>query len=79
MNFDERWLLVLLAIEGERTEHALERLRKNFYHLWKVFEEARCDPSLIEEWSQAPERSQGWMKARQLDEGLEVLRVALSD
>ena len=81
MNSDKRraLILALLAAEDERVVHALEGLRKNFYHLWKVFEEARCDPSVIEEWRQAPERSQGWRKARQHDAGLEVLRVALSD
>jgi hypothetical protein len=70
MNFDELRVLDLRSTEDERVEHALEELRKNFYHLWKVLEEARHDPSLIEEWRQAPEHSQGWRKARHLGAGL---------
>ena len=67
------------AVHDERVEPALERLRKNFYHLWKVLQESQCDPSLVERWRRATERSEEWRKARQYDEAVTVLRVALSD
>lgn len=44
--------------------HALERLRKNFYHLWQVLEELRsappqdCPPdALLREWRRVPKPS----------------------
>ena len=60
-------------------EEALDRLRKNFYRLWKTLKEAREDPTLPGRWSRAPEGSQEWRKARQHGQALEVLRVFLSE
>ena len=60
-------------------EEALDRLRKNLYHLWKTLKEAREDPTLPGRWSRAPEGSQEWRKARQLGQALEVLKVSLSE
>jgi hypothetical protein len=44
-------------------EEALERLRENFYHLWKALCEAREDPTRLVEWKNAPRGSQEWRKA----------------
>jgi hypothetical protein len=65
-------------ISGTETE-ALERLRKNHYHLWKVLKEAEADPSLPERWRQAPRGSQEWRKAIFFEQAIWVLEVALSD
>jgi hypothetical protein len=43
----------------EKKEEALDRLRKNFYHLWKTLKEAREDPTLPGRWSRAPGRLPG--------------------
>ena len=37
-------------------EAPLDRLRKNFYHLWKTLKEAREDPTLPGRRSRAPGR-----------------------
>jgi hypothetical protein len=60
-------------------KEALDRLRKNLYHLWKTLKEAREDPTLPGRWSRAPEGSQEWRKAKQHAQALEVLRVSLSE
>jgi hypothetical protein len=64
--------------------HALERLRKNFYHLWQVLEELRSAPpqysppdSLLREWRRVPEPSQEWRKALFYQQAVDVLAVAL--
>jgi len=48
----------------------MERLRKNFYPLWKALTEASEDPTLPERWSR---------ESRQHAETLEVLRVPMRD
>ena len=60
-------------------EDALERLRKNHYHLWKPLMEANEDPSLPERWSRAPQGSQEWRKAIIYRQALTVLEVSMSD
>jgi hypothetical protein len=40
-------------------EEALERLRKNYYHLWKPLTQAKEDPGLLEEWEHATRGSIG--------------------
>jgi hypothetical protein len=69
-----------LISNEQRTENevALERLRKNFYHLWKVLKEAEADPSLPERWRRAPRGSQEWRKAIFYVQGLRVLEVSVS-
>ncbi len=42
---DDRRVLRLLE-----NEEAMERLRKNFYHVWRPLMGARDDPSLSERW-----------------------------
>lgn len=63
---------------------ALERLRKNFYHLWRVLEELRSAPplysppdALLSEWRRAPRPSQEWRKALFYEQSVDVLAVAL--
>jgi hypothetical protein len=64
---------------------ALERLRKNFYHLWQVLEELRSAPplyssppdALLREWRRAPKPSQEWRKALFYEQAVDVLAVAL--
>jgi hypothetical protein len=72
-----------VPLSARRALEALERLRKNFYHLWKVLDELylseHADASKLERWRQAPQGSQEWRKARQHDEALEVLITAVSD
>jgi hypothetical protein len=72
-----------VPLSARRALEALERLRKNFYHLWKVLDELylseHADASNLERWRQAPQGSQEWRKARQHDEALEVLITAVSD
>lgn len=64
--------------------HALERLRKNFYHLWQVLEELRSAPpqysppdALLREWRGASKPSQEWRKALFYEHAMDVLAVAL--
>jgi hypothetical protein len=69
-----------------RREDALyqtvERMRKNFYHLWKVLDELylapRSDPSKLEAWRSAEEGSQEWRKARFHDQAVDILMRATS-
>jgi hypothetical protein len=61
---------------------ALERLRKNFYHLWQVLEELRSAQysppyALLREWRRAPKPSQEWRKALFYEQAVDVLAVAL--
>ncbi len=65
-------------------ERALERLRKNFYHLWRVLEELRSSPrprpapdSLLRDWRGAQKPSQEWRKALFYEQAIDVLTVAL--
>ncbi len=58
-------------------EEALERLRKNFYQLWKPLKEYQDDPEVLEEWAAAPRHSPERAKALMFDEGLRVLDVAM--
>lgn len=77
----ERVLRRLLGDDDE-LRAALERMRKNFYTHWLVLDELRrsTDPyALLSEWGEAPKGSQGWRKAVQYEQAVEVLRVALSD
>ena len=64
--------------------HALERLRKNFYHLWQVLEELRSAPpqysppdALLREWRRVPKPSLEWRKALFYEHAMNVLAVAL--
>ena len=64
---------------------ALERLRKNFYHLWQVIEELRSAPplnsppdALLREWRRVPKPSQEWRKALFYEQAVDVLAVALA-
>ena len=61
----------------EELAEALERLRKNFYQLWKPIKEYQDDPPILEEWEEAPRHSPERAKALMLDEGLEVLDTAM--
>lgn len=67
----------------DRLYQAVERLRKNFYHLWRVLDELylspHSDPSRLELWRRAPEGSAECRKARRRDEAIEVLITAVSD
>jgi hypothetical protein len=59
---------------------ALERLRKNFYHLWVVLKELRAygeAEDLLRAWRRAPKPSQEWRKARFFETAIGVLSVAL--
>ncbi len=80
-HLEQERVLRRLAEGDEEAARALERLRKNFYHLWIVVEEARTstDPTgLLRGWRQAPKGSVGWRKSLFYDDALEVLRAALS-
>jgi hypothetical protein len=69
-----------LITDEPRTEtEALERLRKNFYHLWKVLKEAQADPSSPERWRRAPRGSLEWRKAIFYAQALRVLEVSTND
>jgi len=58
-------------------EEALERLRKNFYQLWKPLVEYQDDPPILEEWEEAPRHSPERAKALMFDEGLKILDTAM--
>ncbi len=77
----ERTLRRLLEGDDE-LRAALERLRKNFYAHCLVLDELRRSPdpeALLSEWGEAPKGSQGWRKAVQYEQAVEVLWVALPD
>ena len=59
-------------------DEAMERLRKNHYHLWKAFCEVRKDPTRLEEWRRAPRGSQEWRKAIFYEQAIRVLEVCMS-
>ncbi len=61
----------------EELSEVLERLRKNFYQLWKPIKEYQDDPPMLEEWEEAPRHSPERAKALMFDEGLEVLDTAM--
>jgi len=61
----------------EELSEALERLRKNFYQLWKPIREYQDEPEVLEQWEEAPRHSPERAKALLLDEGLEVLDAAM--
>jgi hypothetical protein len=58
---------------------ALDRLRKNFYQLYKPFREAQENPSVLEEWRRAPRGSIGWRSLIFYEQALRVLRVSAND
>lgn len=61
-------------------EEGLDRLFKNFYHLWKPLEELRSSPSpeaLLGEWREASRPSQEWRNAHFYGQAVEVLSVSL--
>ncbi len=62
-----------------RLTAALERLRKNHYHIWKVLTEYQDHPDRLVDWRNAPERSEKWRKAIWLDEALKLLQISLED
>jgi hypothetical protein len=69
-----------LITDEPRTEtEALERLRKNFYHLYKPFVQAREDPAVLEEWRRAPRGSIGWRSLIFYEQALRVLEVSVRD
>jgi hypothetical protein len=75
---------VALPHKSSDLGHALERLRKNFYHLWQVLEELRSAPpqysppdALLREWRRVPKPSQEWRKALFYEHAVDVLAVAL--
>jgi hypothetical protein len=57
-------------------EEAMERLRKNFYHLWRPLTEARDDPSLSERWRNAPRHGRKWRKAIFYEQALRVVEIS---
>ncbi len=64
-------------LEGVAPER-LERLRKNFYHLWRVvreLEEAEEPEALLASWRSAPQGSQEWRKALFYEGAMKILRV----
>jgi len=67
---------------GDTTSHtldeAMERLRKNQYHLWKALVESGQDPVLLQKWRRAPRGSQEWRKAIFYEQALRVLEVSMS-
>jgi hypothetical protein len=74
----------LLPHKSSDLGHALERLRKNFYHLWQVLEELRSAPpqysppdALLREWRRVPKPSLEWRKALFYEHAMDVLAVAL--
>jgi len=74
----------LLLHKSSDLGHALERLRKNFYHLWQVLEELRSAPpqysspdDLLREWRRVPKPSLEWRKALFYEHAMDVLAVAL--
>lgn len=57
-----------------------ERLRKNFYHLYKPLMEAQRTPGVLDEWRRAPRGSVGWRNLIFHAQALRVvLEVVLSD
>ncbi len=60
-------------------DEAMERLRKNHYHLWKALMAARENPTRAAEWRRAPRGSQEWRKAVFHEQALRVLEVSMSD
>jgi hypothetical protein len=60
-------------------DEAMERLRKNFYELWKVLMEVRADPSVVHDWRRAPKGSLEWRKARQHEQALMVFEVSINE
>ncbi len=61
----------------EELSEALERLRKNFYQLWKPIKEYQDDPEALAEWEEAPRHSPERAKALMFDEGLSALDTAM--
>jgi hypothetical protein len=57
-------------------EEAMERLLKNFYHLWRPLMEARDDPSLSGRWRRAPSHNQEWRKAIFYEQALRVVEIS---
>jgi hypothetical protein len=66
----------LITNEPRTEDEALERLRKNHYHLYKPFREAQENPSVLEEWRRAPRGSVGWRKALFYEKAKAVLEVS---
>lgn len=60
-------------------DEAMERLRKNWYPLWRVMVEVREAPAVVEEWRRAPRGSMEWRKSVQHEHALRVLRASMSD
>jgi hypothetical protein len=65
---------VALPHKSSDLGHALERLRKNFYHLWQVLEELRSAPPL---YSPPDALLREWRKALFYEQAVDVLAVAL--
>jgi starvation-inducible outer membrane lipoprotein len=61
----------------EELEYALDRLRKNFYQLWKPIREYQNEPEVLAEWEEAPRHSLERAKALMFEEGLRVLDAAM--
>ncbi|MBA3490598.1 MAG: hypothetical protein H0T55_00790 [Rubrobacteraceae bacterium] len=61
------------------TDRSLDRLRKNFYDLWKALQELRFAPDpqeLLTQWLMAKKPSQEWRKGRHLEQAISILAVA---
>jgi hypothetical protein len=61
----------------EELEYAMDRLRKNFYQLWKPIKEYQDDLEVLREWAAAPRHSPERAKALMFEEGLRVLDIAM--
>ena len=60
-------------------EEILNRLRRNYYQLYKPLMQARENPDLLEEWRTAPRGSIGWRSLIFYEQALRVLEIAMRD
>jgi hypothetical protein len=66
--------------ESEVLEEALERLQKNFYHLFRPIRDLRESPDpndLLTRWYLAEKPSQEWRNFLNYQQAIDVLRVAM--
>jgi hypothetical protein len=63
-------------VPAHTLDEAVERLRKNHYHLWTAFREGRENPSRLWEWKNAPRGSQEWRKAIFFEQALRVVEIS---
>jgi hypothetical protein len=60
-------------LASQKRPVALEHVRRNYWHLWKMLKEAETNAALEKGWRRAPEGSTGWRKVQQLQEALRLL------